>query len=80
VRDFETLLVLRFIQAVGSAGLSVIPPTIIRDRFDGDRMARLQSMITVVFMVVPMLAPTLGQAVMQVLGWRWIFGAWRCWR
>lgn len=74
VRDFETLLVLRFIQAAGSGGLAVIPPTIIRDRFDGDRMARLQSMIAVIFMVVPMLAPTLGQGIMQVLGWRWIFG------
>jgi MFS transporter, DHA1 family, multidrug resistance protein len=74
VRDFETLLVLRFVQAVGSSALSVIPPAIIRDRFEGDRMARLQSLISVIFMTVPMLAPTLGQAVMHVLGWRWIFG------
>lgn len=74
VTDFDTLLVLRFIQAVGSGGLAVVPPAIIRDRFEGDRMARLQSMIAVIFMVVPMIAPTLGQGIMHLLGWRWIFG------
>lgn len=74
VTDFDTLLVLRFVQAAGSGGLAVIPPAIIRDRFEGDRMARLQSMISVIFMTVPMLAPTLGQGIMHLLGWRWIFG------
>ena len=37
-------------------------------------MARLQSSISMVFMIVPMIAPTLGQAVLLVAGWRWIFG------
>ena len=73
VQDFTALLVLRFLQAAGSGGLAVLPMAIIRDRFDGDKMARLQSLIGVVFMVVPMLAPTLGQAVLEVAGWRWIF-------
>lgn len=71
--DFETLLAFRFIQAVGSGGLAVLPSAIIRDRFEGDRMARLQSLIGVIFMIVPMLAPTLGQGVLAVAGWRWIF-------
>ncbi len=74
VRDFTTLLVLRAVQAVASAGLSVLPGAIIRDRFGGDRMARMMSTITVVFMLVPMIAPSYGQAVMLVAGWRWIFG------
>lgn len=74
VRDFNTLLALRGIQAIGSAGLSVLPPAIIRDRFEGDRMARLQSLISVIFLTVPMLAPTLGQGILMLLGWRWIFG------
>lgn len=71
--DFETLLAFRFIQAVGSGGLAVLPSAIIRDRFEGDRMARLQSLIGVIFMIVPMIAPTLGQGVLAVAGWRWIF-------
>jgi DHA1 family bicyclomycin/chloramphenicol resistance-like MFS transporter len=74
VQDFTTLLVARAVQAVGSAGLSVLPGAIIRDRFAGDRMARMMSTIFTVFMVVPMLAPSFGQAVMALAGWRWIFG------
>lgn len=74
VTDFNTLVALRGIQAIGCSGLAVIPAAIIRDRFEGDRMARLQSLIAVIFMTVPMLAPTLGQAVLLFAGWRWIFG------
>jgi len=48
--------------------------TILRDRFEGDRMARTQSLISMTFMVVPMIAPMLGQSVLLVAGWRWIFG------
>ncbi len=71
--DFETLLVLRALQAIGSAGASVLPSAIIRDRHSGDGMARMLSTISVVFMLVPMLAPSLGQAVLLFAGWRWIF-------
>ena len=74
VQDFTALLVCRVIQAVSSAGLAVLPGAIIRDRAAGDRMARMMSTITVVFMIVPMIAPSYGQAVMQVASWRWIFG------
>jgi len=74
VTEFNTLVALRGIQAVGCSGLAVVPAAIIRDRFEGDRMARLQSLIAVIFMTVPMLAPTLGQAVLLFAGWRWIFG------
>lgn len=73
VSDFETLVALRFIQGLGCSALAVLPPAIIRDRLEGDQMARLQSLIGVVFMVVPMLAPALGQAVLMVASWRWIF-------
>ena len=74
VHDFTTLLVLRCIQALFSAGLAVLPSAIIRDRFSGDAMARMMSTISVVFMIVPMLAPSVGQAVLLVASWRWIFG------
>jgi DHA1 family bicyclomycin/chloramphenicol resistance-like MFS transporter len=73
VRDFDTLILLRFIQGMGCSGLAVLPPAIIRDRLEGDRMARLQSLVSVVFMTVPMIAPSLGQAVLLVASWRWIF-------
>ncbi len=73
VQDFTTLLALRAAQAIGSAGLSVLPSAIIRDRHGGDAMARQMSTISVIFMLVPMVAPTIGQAVLLVAGWRWIF-------
>ncbi len=74
IGDFTALLVLRGVQALFSAGLAVLPGAIIRDRFSGDAMARMMSTISVVFMIVPMLAPSFGQAVLLVAGWRWIFG------
>ena len=73
VTSFAVLLALRAALGVASGGLTVLPSAIIRDRFEGDRMARLQSMVGMVFMVVPMIAPTMGQAVLLVAGWRWIF-------
>lgn len=72
-RDFTTLAALRLLGGLLCGGLAVLPPAIIRDRFEGDRMASLQSMISVIFMVVPMIAPSLGQLVLLVAGWRWIF-------
>ncbi|MFC3175321.1 multidrug effflux MFS transporter [Novosphingobium bradum] len=72
--DFSVLLALRLLGGLLSGGLSAVGSAIVRDRFEGDRMASTQSLIFVVFMVVPMLAPTVGQTVLLVAGWRWIFG------
>lgn len=88
--SMDALIVIRLVQGIVSSGMSVLPQAIIRDKFEGDRMARLQSMISVIFMVVPMIAPSIGQAILHVAGWRWIFGvmgisglvimAWVWWR
>ena len=51
VSDFTMLLVLRAVQAIASAALSVLPGAIIRDRYSGDGMARMMSTISVVFMI-----------------------------
>ena len=74
VTEFNTMLAMRTIAGVACAALSVVPAAVIRDRFDGDRMARLQSLIAVIFLTVPMLAPSIGQAILLFAGWRWIFG------
>ncbi|MCW1384023.1 multidrug effflux MFS transporter [Novosphingobium sp. KCTC 2891] len=73
--NFNTLLVLRVLQGLGSAGMTVVPSAIIRDRHAGDRMARMLSTVSMVFMIVPILAPSLGQFVLMFAGWRWIFAA-----
>ncbi|WP_133366436.1 multidrug effflux MFS transporter [Qipengyuania sediminis] len=71
--SFDALLGTRIAMGLLSAGLGVLPGAIIRDRFEGDAMARLMSTIFIVFMVVPVLAPSLGQAVIEVAPWRFVF-------
>lgn len=71
--SFDALLAMRAAMGLLAAGLGVLPGAIIRDRFEGDAMARLMSTIFIVFMVVPVLAPSLGQAVLEVAPWPWVF-------
>ncbi|TCD05491.1 Bcr/CflA family efflux MFS transporter [Erythrobacteraceae bacterium CFH 75059] len=74
--DFATLLILRAVQGFGAAAIIALPPAIIRDRVGGDRMARMMSLIFVIFLIVPAIAPTIGQGVLMLLGdWRWIFAS-----
>jgi DHA1 family bicyclomycin/chloramphenicol resistance-like MFS transporter len=70
---FNTMIVLRVLVALCSAGLTVLPSAIIRDRHAGDAMARMASTVSMVFMIAPMVAPSLGQAVLLFAGWRMIF-------
>lgn len=75
VTTFNQLIALRIVCGLFSAGMMTMPITIIRDRFSGDRMARTQSLVAMTFMAVPMLAPLLGQGILLIASWRWIFGA-----
>jgi DHA1 family bicyclomycin/chloramphenicol resistance-like MFS transporter len=72
--SFAVLLVMRGLTGAFASGLLVMSAAIIRDRYEGDKMAKTQSLVSMVFMVVPMAAPTLGQTVLLFAGWRWIFG------
>jgi len=73
--SFEMLLALRFIQGVGAASTRVIAVSIVRDRFGGRRMAEIMSLIFMVFMIIPVVAPGLGQLVMLAASWHMIFAA-----
>jgi DHA1 family bicyclomycin/chloramphenicol resistance-like MFS transporter len=73
VDNFYLLLVARALQGLCCAGLMVAPMAIVRDQFEGDRMARTMSSVSAVFITVPVIAPTLGQSVLLFAGWRWIF-------
>jgi len=72
--SLEWLLALRVGQGVASAASGVIPRSIVRDRYDGATMARVLSIIFMVFLLVPILAPSLGQVLLWVMPWRGIFG------
>ena len=71
--SFETMLVLRFIQGVGAASTRVIAVSMVRDRFGGRQMAETMSLIFMVFMVIPVVAPSIGQVMMLAGDWRFIF-------
>ncbi|UYH55027.1 multidrug effflux MFS transporter [Qipengyuania sp. SS22] len=74
--SFSQLIVLRALQGFFAAGIIALPPAIIRDRVGGDKMARMMSLIFVIFLLVPAVAPSIGQGVLLLLGdWRWIFVA-----
>jgi DHA1 family bicyclomycin/chloramphenicol resistance-like MFS transporter len=73
--DFTTLLICRFMQGIGAAATRVISVSIIRDSFGGRRMAEIMSLVFMVFMAVPVVAPGFGQIIMIFLSWHWIFVA-----
>lgn len=72
--DLGLLLAARFIWGLGAAGPRVITLSVVRDRFEGDEMARAMSFIMAVFILVPVIAPTLGALVVAWASWRWVFG------
>lgn len=69
------LLVARFVWGLGAAGPRVVILAVIRDLFSGDRMSKAMSTVMAIFVIVPVLAPTIGAAMITVVSWRWIFGA-----
>lgn len=71
--SFEALLVLRFIQGIGAAAVRITTMAIVRDCFGGREMARVMSYVMIVFMIVPIVAPSLGQLVILYADWHWIF-------
>lgn len=70
---FGVLLLGRFVWGVGAAGARVVATAIIRDRFEGEAMAKAMSQIMAVFVLVPVVAPSFGALVISVLPWRSLF-------
>ena len=75
VTTFEALLAVRAAQGFFGAGIVALPPAIIRDRVGGDKMARMMSLIFVIFLMVPAIAPLIGEQILKVGDWRTIFVA-----
>lgn len=71
--NYETELAGRVLQGLGAASLRTVTLAVVRDRYSGRRMARIMSFMLSVFIIVPALAPSLGQAVLHVADWRAIF-------
>ncbi len=73
VTDFNSLIALRFLQGAGAAASAVIAMALVRDLFVGDQMAKTLSLVFMVMMVSPIVAPGLGQFLMTVMDWRGLF-------
>jgi MFS transporter, DHA1 family, multidrug resistance protein len=71
--DFDLLLVGRALAGFGAAGPRIISTALVRDVYAGRGMARVMSFVSTVFILVPVLAPSIGQAVLAVTSWRAIF-------
>ncbi|WP_026613992.1 multidrug effflux MFS transporter [Ensifer aridi] len=73
VPTFSALLALRFVQGIGAAATRVVTVSIVRDVFGGRQMAEIMSLVMMVFMIVPVIAPSIGQLIMLFSEWHMIF-------
>lgn len=71
--SFAVMLVLRVLQGLGAAATRVIAVSAVRDMYGGRRMAEAMSIIMMIFMVVPIFAPSLGQFFMLLGDWPMIY-------
>jgi DHA1 family bicyclomycin/chloramphenicol resistance-like MFS transporter len=71
--SFAILLALRFVQGMGAASVRVIATAVVRDRYVGSEMAAVMSLTFMVFMAIPIVAPGLGQLILLVGEWHYIF-------
>jgi DHA1 family bicyclomycin/chloramphenicol resistance-like MFS transporter len=71
--DLRTFVALRFLEALGGCVAQVGAIAMVRDFFPAKESARMFSMLFLMIGVSPLLAPTIGSAIMTGLGWEWIF-------
>lgn len=69
----EVMLAARVVQGIGAAATRILAITIVRDCYSGSHMARVMSLAFLVFLSVPIVAPSIGQAIILVAPWRGIF-------
>lgn len=71
--SLEIMLLGRILQGIGLSAPRTVSMAMVRDRYSGDQMARVMSFVTVVFILVPVIAPALGKLLLDTFGWRSIF-------
>ena len=71
--SLETLLIARVLQGMAVAAARVVSMAIMRDLFKGREMAKIMSFVMMVFIMVPAVAPLMGQGIIAVSNWQTIF-------
>ena len=72
-QSLELALLGRFIQGIGVSGPRIMVSALVRDCYSGRSMARIMSFVATIFMIVPILAPMLGQVMLWLGPWQVIF-------
>ena len=71
--SLELMLLGRILQGISLSGPRTISIAMIRDLYTGDYMARIMSFVSVVFILIPVIAPALGKLMLDWMGWEAIF-------
>jgi DHA1 family bicyclomycin/chloramphenicol resistance-like MFS transporter len=71
--DIPLMLAARFIAGVGASAVFMTTIAGVRDRFVGDQMAHIMSLVLTIFLLTPVLAPFLGIAVLSIGSWQMVF-------
>ncbi len=71
--NIEIMLLGRLVQGLGVAGPYVTAVAVVRDKFSGRDMAQIMSLVMMIFIFVPAIAPALGQGILYIASWRMIF-------
>ncbi|MBT8323997.1 MAG: multidrug effflux MFS transporter [Winogradskyella sp.] len=72
-KNFEMMIFGRVLQGIGLSSPRTMCIAMVRDSYSGDYMAKILSIVVMVFILVPVVAPTLGQFLMTYFGWKSIF-------
>ncbi len=72
-KSFEMMLFGRVLQGIGLAAPRTMSIAMIRDSYEGDYMAKIISIVVMFFILVPVIAPSLGQFLMNHYNWKFIF-------
>lgn len=71
--SFDTFLAARTVQGLGAGAPRILALALVRDRFSGVQMGRVMSLAMTLLLMVPIVAPSLGQLVLLAAPWRWVF-------
>ncbi|MFV0385389.1 multidrug effflux MFS transporter [Paracoccus sp. (in: a-proteobacteria)] len=71
--SIEMLLAARFVQGLGASGPRIVGLAMVRDLYSGREMARITSLVMMIFIIIPALAPLIGSGMIWLAGWQGVF-------
>lgn len=72
-KSFEVMIIGRILQGIGLSSPRSLTLSMIRDSYSGDYMAKIISIVVMFFILVPVIAPALGQFIIYLFNWEAIF-------